>query len=131
VIEADIRLVEEARPFHKRAYRQGREERLELDAEIERWREGGIIQDTESPYSSPVFHAKKRSDPKKKRVIVDFRWLNAQTVEMHWPIPDLNDELMELHDTNLFSTLDFLHGFLQVPIRESARYLTVNNVLGR
>ena len=57
----------------------------------------------------------------KKRVVVDARKLNDVVVDLNWPIPNLEDELIDLSNAGCFAHLDFMQGFMQIPLAERAR----------
>lgn len=45
---------------------------------MKEWRDNGIVEDTHSPYLSPVLLVRKRSG--EQRMVIDYRKLNAQTI---------------------------------------------------
>src|SRR5579863_3671989 len=65
----------------------------------------GRLQKGPSPIVSPVFHINKK-DSDKKRIIIDYRWVNAVTVRDHNPIPSIWQAMEALHGSNLFSKFD-------------------------
>lgn len=50
------------------------------------------------------------------RFVIDYRKLNAKTVEDRYPIPNINKILNKLGRSNYFSTLDFAAGYHQIEI---------------
>jgi hypothetical protein len=44
-------------------------------------------------------------------MIVDLRVPNASTKPTAWPMPNLQDELQDLHASEVFATLDFCQGY--------------------
>jgi hypothetical protein len=51
--------------------------------------DNGIVRESESPYSSPIFLVKKKSG--EYRMCVDYRSLNAKTVKDRYPLPKVGD----------------------------------------
>ena len=58
------------------------------------------------------------------RFFVDFRRLNALTIPDNYPLPQMEDCIDSLGKARLFTTLDALWGYWQVPIAERDRYKT-------
>ena len=75
-----------------------------------------------SPYAIPAFLIKKKSG--EPRLVVDCRALNKQTERIHFPLPNIDDQLSRLGDSTMFITLDLSMGYLQVPLTKEARAKT-------
>jgi hypothetical protein len=73
-----------------------------------------IIQESESPYASPVLLVKKKDGS--DRLCVDFRALNRITVKYRFPLPLIEDQLDRLGNGTYFTALDMASGFYQIPI---------------
>ncbi len=59
------------------------------------------------------------------RPVIDFRRVNEVTVDDHYPLPVLRDLLMCLGRGNkVFSSLDFLSGYWQLPMAPESREVT-------
>ncbi len=59
------------------------------------------------------------------RPVIDYSKLNAVTVSDHYPLPVLRDLLQSLGDHNtVFSSLDLLAGYWQVPLAPESRPLS-------
>lgn len=74
----------------------------------------GIIQESCSPYASPVILIKKGNGD--YRMCVDFRKLNAITVKDKYPMPRIEDQIDKLGDNRYFTGLDLASGYYQVPM---------------
>ena len=84
--------------------------------------EKGIIQESVSPWSSPVVLVKKKND--QLRFCVDFRTVNQVTRKDSFPMPLVSDTLDALSGTQYFTTLDMKSGYWQIELRPSARERT-------
>jgi Reverse transcriptase (RNA-dependent DNA polymerase) len=71
---------------------------------------------------SPVLLVKKKT--RENRFLVDFRRLNSQTVREHFPLPYIDDQLSSLSQCNILTVLDLAHGYLQIPLSETAKEKT-------
>ena len=74
----------------------------------------GILQDSKSAWSSPI-HFVPKSDGK-FRIVGDYRALNSITVPDRYPIPNTNDLYNKLNGAQVFSKIDLLSAFYQIPV---------------
>jgi hypothetical protein len=51
---------------------------------------------------------------------VNLRVPNASTKPTAWPMPNLQDELHDLHGSEVFATLDFCQGYWQIPLHKDS-----------
>jgi len=76
----------------------------------------GIIQHSQSPFSSSVLLVKKKDGT--FRFCVDFRQLNALTVKTKYLVPLIEELLDELHGTLWFTSLDLAAGYHQIRLKQ-------------
>ena len=86
----------------------------EVTRQLQVMLEQGIIEESNSPWMSPmVFVRKKTGD---LRLCVDYRQVNKETTKDAYPLP-LPDEVQDrLAKSTVFSTLDLQSGYWQLPV---------------
>lgn len=119
VLQMEITEVPGSVPVCMKPYRTSPTDRQKIARILQEWRAAGIISDSSSPYASPVLLINKASG--EKRLCVDYRKLNQQTVEQPYPMPDIDGQLSSLAGGELFTTLDLSNGFLQIPLSSEAK----------
>ncbi|KAK8787039.1 hypothetical protein V5799_023187 [Amblyomma americanum] len=120
--EMDIVLKEGSTPVSSRPYRTSKEERETMQKIVSEWKAAGIATESRSPYASPVLLVRKENG--EPRLVVDYRKLNAKTVKDKYPLPLIDDAVEQLAGSKLFTTVDLVHGFLPIPLKESAKEKT-------
>lgn len=94
------------------------EMRKMIKKQVDEMLELGIIQESFSPYASPVvMQAKKVGDP---RLCVDYRTLNAATKSMRLPMPNGHEVIQRMKGSKYFARIDLKKGFHQIPITEES-----------
>ena len=110
-------------PFRKgikmapRELQQCREQLLELLHK-------GYIGPSASPFGAPILMVPKPNDPTKLRMVVDYRAINALTQSDRYPLPDITTMMQEMQGKKVFSTIDLLWGFWQIPMLEEHKERT-------
>ena len=77
----------------------------------------GIIEDSESPWSSPPVLVRKKDGS--IRFCIDYRRLNEVTVPDKYPLPRIDDVLDALSHGHYFSVIDLKSGYWQIPMHQS------------
>lgn len=93
-----------------RPYKTTEANREEISKIVKECKENGLIEDTQSSYESPVILVKQPG--RKNRLCVDYRKLNKQNIQQHFPLPDMFKELESLASITLFTQLDLASGYL-------------------
>ena len=115
----------DARPIKKRHYPISPAKERLLFTELDRMISLNVIEESISPWSSPVTTVIK---PGKTRMCVDSRELNKVTKKDAYPIPNIDGLLMRLTETRFISALDLKDAFWQIPLESSSKEKTAFSV---
>lgn len=94
----------------------------EVKDHIQKLLEDDIIQESHSPFASPVVIVRKKDGS--MRLCVDYRKLNAKTVRDAFLLPRIEESLDAVGNAKWFSTLDLASGFNQVATDPADRHKT-------
>lgn len=106
-------------PVQSKPYRTTIAERKIIADTLQEWRDNKIISNSSSSYASPVLLVNKLNG--EKRLCIDYRKLNRQTICRPYLMPDIDRQLSVLSEGNIFTALDLSNGFLQIPLSEEAK----------
>ncbi|CAF2087757.1 unnamed protein product [Rotaria magnacalcarata] len=87
--------------------------------EIQKLLERGQIEESTSPWSSPIVLVKKKD--KTMRFCIDYRRLNAITIKDAFPPPRIDEIFDQLSDAVYDTKFDFKSGYFQVPLSKEDR----------
>nr|KYP74091.1 Retrovirus-related Pol polyprotein from transposon 17.6 [Cajanus cajan] len=105
-------LVEGDNPINKRPYRYAKHQKDVIDKLVQEYLKSGVIQNSSSPYASPVVLVGKKDGS--WRLCIDYRDLNRNTVKKKFPIPLVEDLMDELQGSSIFSKIDLRARYNQV-----------------
>ncbi|PNF23780.1 hypothetical protein B7P43_G16801 [Cryptotermes secundus] len=105
--------LDENRAINVRPYRLPEAHKEEVNRQINKLLDDGIIAPSRSAFNSPLLLVPKKADASGKvkwRVVIDFRKLNEWTVGDAYPLPNITDILDQLGKAKYFSTVDLASG---------------------
>jgi len=111
-----IDLKETFKPQKGRIYPLSKDEREEVQKFVDNQLRKGYIRPSKSPQTSPVFFVGKKDG--KKRMVIDYRSLNEQTVKNNYPLPLITDLIDNMGSKKVFTKMDLQWGFSNMRIKE-------------
>ncbi|CAF1067859.1 unnamed protein product, partial [Brachionus calyciflorus] len=121
-------------PIRKRQFRIPHAVQPELDKQVDELLKNGLIEESASPWCTPVMLAKQvgKNGQVKFRFLADMREINKITKKDCYPLPRIDQALDSLGGAKYFTGLDMARSYFQVPLREEDKEKTafcVNNKL--
>lgn len=117
-----IPLVPGAKVVSIRPYRYPPALKDEIERHVADTPAKGIIQPSQSSFSSPILLVKKKSGA--RRFYIGYRYLNALTLKSKFPIPVFEELMNELASAQWFSTLDLDSGYHQIRMKKGDEFKT-------
>lgn len=121
LIDYEIRLLDNE-PVRKAPYQLNPMRMEILNQKIKKMLEEGIIEKSNSNYSSPCFLVSKKDGG--HRVVVDFRSLNRKIALDATPLPNIENMFHWFHGAKYFSVLDLNQSYYQLCLSEKSKHLT-------
>ena len=122
LIEFDVKLKEGAKPVRQKLRPLNPKQRESLRKQLDLWLKEEVIEESNSPWASPLVPAKKKGGDKDAiRWAVDYRLINSMTVGDAWPIPSIEENLEKLQGAKYFSAIDASAAYHTVKVKEKAR----------
>ena len=112
----------DAQPVKQQPRRIPHHLREQVEAQKEKMLANGVIEESTSPWCSPVVLARKRDGS--VRFCVDLRAVNSATKPVAYPLPRIDEALDSLSGAKFFTTLDMTAGYWQVDIAPEDREKT-------
>lgn len=122
LIEHEIVLKEGAKPKNQPVYRCSPNIQKEVDSEIERFKQMGVIEECYSEWTNPLVPVRKSNG--KIRVCLDSRRINSMTVKDTYPIRNMLEIFQRLERAKFFSIIDLKDAYFQIPLKEECRNFT-------
>ncbi|CAF1539566.1 unnamed protein product [Adineta ricciae] len=106
-------------PIYSKQYSTSSKDQQIKMEETQKLLERGQIEESTSPWSSPVVLVKKKD--KTMRFCIDYRRLNAITIKDAFPLPRIDEIFDQLTDAKYYTKFDFKSGYFQVPLVKEDR----------
>jgi hypothetical protein len=136
-VPQEIHLKPHVTPFARQPYRLDPQTRDEIQKQIDKLLDNGVIRRQYSQWASPVIAIKKQAPKARKhmrdqntkpeiRICVDYRYLNSNTIPVQAHIPNCRELFDDIarNKPKIYSTLDLQSGFHQQSLSEESKSLT-------
>ena len=118
----DIELLPDAKPYHARSFPVPKCHYETLKIEVERLVKLGVLRKVNrSEWAAPTFLIPKKDGT--VRFISDFRELNKRIKRKPYPIPNIQDLLMNLEGFQYATSLDLNMGYYHLELNEKSKQL--------
>ena len=101
--------------IYRRQYKHTEQQHQEIDKEVQKLLDSGVIRESMSPFNSPVLMVPKK-ETGKWRFCLDCRYINDLTEDQYFPIPRVDEVMDSLSGMEVFSVVDMTAGYHQVPL---------------
>lgn len=128
LVEHRIRLCQK-NPIKQRYRPQNPRRQAIIDQEVDEMLQNGIIEASDSPWSSPVVIVHKKDG--KPRFCIDFRKVNEVSQKDAYPLPYINAILDKLRKARYISSIDLKQGYWQIPLSADSKPITAFTVPSR
>lgn len=118
-----------AEPIKQRYHPLSPAMRKYVDEALDAMLAEGIVEPSNSPWSSPIVLVRKKDSS--YRFCVDFRAVNKVTERDAYPLPFITHTLDKLRDAKYLSSLDIKSAYWQVPLSVESRSITAFTVPNR
>lgn len=125
ICKQKIRLQDDS-PVYIKPYRLPYSQKEEINKQISKMLDDGIIEPAISEWSSPLLIVPKKSlaGEKKWRVVLDYRQLNNRIKTDKFPLPCIDEILNALSGAVYFTHLDLYQGYYQIELDSKSRPYT-------
>ena len=123
LMEFDIQLKEGSKPVRQKLRPLNPHQRDSLRKQLDLWMKEKVIEESNSPWASPLVAAKKKGADGQVTIrwAVDYRLINAMTEADAFPIPSIEENLEKLQGAKYFSAIDAAAAYHTVPVSEKSR----------
>lgn len=106
-------------PIYSKQYLASNKDQEMKHQETQKLLERGQIEESTSPWSSPIVLVKKKD--KTLRFCIDYRRLNSITIKDAFPLPRIDEIFDQLYNAMYYTKFDFKSGYFQVPLSKEDR----------
>ena len=119
LVEFEVELQEGARPVRQKLRPLNPAQRDSLRKQLDTWTKEDVIEETNSPWASPLVPVRKKDGT--TRWAVDYRAVNSVTVADSFPLPSIEENLEKLQGATIFSCVDAASAYNTIPVQQKSR----------
>jgi len=119
LLEHHIQLQPNIRPIKQQPYRANPIKAEKIVAEIDEMLKMGIIEESTSPWSSPIILIPKKDNT--VRFTIDYRKVNAKSYIDSYPLPRIDDLIDKIGSAKYITKFDISKAFWQIPLAEESK----------
>ena len=94
----------------------------EIEEQCEELERVGVIEPSESAWNSPIVPIRKPDG--RLRMCIDYRKVNDVTVKDRFPMRVVSECVYSMYGMKVFTKLDLVRGYYQMPVAEESRHIT-------
>ena len=103
------------KPFATKSRKYNTTDRTLIEYEVQRLLKEGIIELSNSPWCAQVLVTTNENH--RKRMVIDYsKTINLFTQLDAYPLPKIDEQISEISTNNVFSTIDLMEAFHQIPL---------------
>ena len=121
-VKHHIQLLPDTVPIKRRPYPLAAPKLKEMHEQIKALVENSWVEPSTSPWGAPILFVPKKDSA--LRMCVDYRDLNAVTVDDSFPLPRIEVVLHRAAQASYFSKIDLASGFYQIEVEPTSRPAT-------
>ena len=122
LVELDLKLQPGAAPVRQKVRPLNPAMEADLQKQLDAWLEQGVIETSDSPWSSPLVPVRKKDGT--VRWAVDYRRVNQVLEQDAYPLPRIQTLLEKAGGHQVYSTLDQTQAYFNIRIAEKSRKIT-------
>lgn len=119
----------DAPPIKQRYFPMSPAKQKLINEELDKMLELGVVEPSNSAWSSPIFLIDKPDGT--KRFTVDFRKVNQVSRKDAYPLPQVTSILDRLRDARYLSSMDIKSAYWQIPLDPASKEKTAFTIPGR
>ncbi|GFX64638.1 retrovirus-related Pol polyprotein from transposon opus [Trichonephila clavipes] len=121
---------DDCRPLVTKSRHQTVEDNIFMALEVQKLLLEGVIEPSNSPWRAQAFVI--RGENHKPRMVVDYsQTINKYTLLDAYPLPKIEEVILEISKNKVFSKIDLQSAYHQIPIQDSERHYTAFEACGK
>ncbi|KAI5736783.1 hypothetical protein M8J76_007008 [Diaphorina citri] len=112
------------RPVNTRPYTLSPQKQEFVKKQVEEMLAHNLIEPSTSLYNPPIVVVEYADSSREPRFCIDYRKLNAITVDQHCPASSIHEIVKNLGSSQVFCKIDLKKGYWQIPLAGEAKTYT-------